>query len=87
MTRQPGTPATFGAPANNIIHGSEGDDTLRGGMGSDTMTGGAGRDVFDFSRKEERGNPSSGFHSACNSDVIANFTSGDDIIDLAGICR
>ncbi|MGH1558857.1 M10 family metallopeptidase C-terminal domain-containing protein [Caulobacter segnis] len=45
-----------------------------GGLGSDTMTGGAGGDVFDFNDAAEG-----------NWDVITDFVSGVDRIDLSTI--
>lgn len=61
-----------GGRGNDEIHGNAGDDTIVGGRGDDTMTGGADDDVFKFS-VWERG-----------EDVVTDFTSGEDVIAIAG---
>lgn len=59
---------------NDIFVGSTSADRIIGGLGSDTMTGGAGADVFDFNDVVEG-----------NWDVITDFVSGADRIDLSTI--
>jgi hypothetical protein len=54
--------------------GSDGDDTIAGGASGDSLTGGAGVDTFVFATG------GSG-QTAATADVIADFTSGTDIID------
>jgi VCBS repeat-containing protein len=54
----------------NIIVGSESDDILTGLGGDDTLTGGLGADTFFF-------NPEGG------NDIITDFGTGDDVIDLS----
>ena len=56
----------------DILDGGLGNDVLLGGIGNDILTGGDGDDVFIFSRGDQR-------------DVITDFVSGDDSIDLNGI--
>jgi Ca2+-binding RTX toxin-like protein len=73
---------------NDTIKGGTGDDTLRGGDGNDTnfggtsfdtMNGGLGQDTFVFESNSEIGTV------AGARDVIDDFVSGEDIIDLAGV--
>ncbi|MET3666561.1 cadherin domain-containing protein [Caulobacter sp. 1776] len=59
---------------DDIFVGSASADRIVGGLGSDTMTGGAGADVFDFNDATEG-----------NWDVITDFVSGVDRIDLSTI--
>jgi Ca2+-binding RTX toxin-like protein len=60
----------LGTVANDIIVGSESDDILMGMEGNDILTGGLGADTFVF-------NPEGG------DDIITDFSSGDDVIDLS----
>ncbi|MBZ0127590.1 MAG: hypothetical protein K8F59_00595 [Rhodobacteraceae bacterium] len=87
----------FGNVGNDTLNGDGGDDTLNGGDGNDTLdggsqsdiliggagadslTGGAGGDVFRFFNASEIGTNSG------NRDVITDFQSGLDLIDLSGI--
>jgi len=62
---------------DDILLGGDGDDLLVGGWGVDAMTGGAGADLFRFSLFD------SGTGAA--ADRIADFTSGEDRIDLSGV--
>jgi Ca2+-binding RTX toxin-like protein len=64
----------FGA---DTLEGRGGDDELNGGAGVDVMTGGAGADCFRFFDGE------SGTGTA--ADRIEDFSSGQDVIDLAAI--
>jgi Ca2+-binding RTX toxin-like protein len=68
-----------GDAGTNALSGGAGNDRLTGGLGHDTLTGGAGNDVFDFNALNE--SPV----GAGNRDVITDFQSGLDHIDLAGI--
>lgn len=62
----------------DTLHGGSGSDTLIGGGGKDTMTGGAGHDTFIFNTaSDSRGN--------VTADVITDFTSGTDTLDLTAI--
>jgi Ca2+-binding RTX toxin-like protein len=69
---------TGDAGANALIGGG-GSDVLTGGLGRDTLTGGADRDVFDFNALNETP------VGAGARDVITDFQSGLDDIDLTGI--
>lgn len=53
----------------NGITGTDGDDILIGRDGGDTLTGGEGADIFIFDRP-----------SAAGSDVLTDFTSGEDVL-------
>lgn len=75
------------AVALNVITGTAGDDRLTGqdgadlmygGMGRDVLTGGFGADVFVFQSTSESG-------VGRVRDVITDFESGIDLIDLSGI--
>jgi len=52
---------------------------LTGGLGRDTLTGGVGNDVFDYNALADS------TVGAGNRDVIADFQSGLDEIDVTGI--
>lgn len=58
---------------NDILSGGNGNDTLVGGLGIDNLTGGAGNDVFKFQFSTDGG------------DIISDFTTSLDKIDLSGI--
>ncbi len=64
----------------NALKGNDGADTLVGGLGRDVLTGGNGADVFKFNSIKE----SAGLTVKTN-DVIMDFVSGTDKIDLSGI--
>jgi Ca2+-binding RTX toxin-like protein len=57
----------------SVLVGGAGADTLNASMGGDTLTGGAGNDVFVFAKE-----PWSPVH-------IADFTHGEDVLDLRGL--
>lgn len=59
-----------GLAGNDVLRGGGGDDTLIGGAGADTLTGGAGADLFVATH-------------AFSTDVITDFESGVDQIDLS----
>lgn len=61
-----------GEAGNDVLNGGAGNDTLTGGAGADTLNGGAGNDNFKFASTAELG------------DVIQDFVSGTDKIDLTG---
>jgi len=59
---------------DDIFVGSTGADRIIGNVGADTMTGGAGADIFDYNTSTEGA-----------WDVITDFVSGVDKIDLSTI--
>jgi Ca2+-binding RTX toxin-like protein len=69
----------FGLDGNDTLGGGDGADTLTGGLGKDTQTGGLDADIFDFNLKTESKK------GATNYDVIMDFDTVLDHIDLAGI--
>jgi Ca2+-binding RTX toxin-like protein len=64
-----------GGAGNDRLSGNGGDDVLIGGAGADTLTGGAGADTFRFTALADSSVGS-------GRDVITDFTSGVDRIDL-----
>ena len=60
----------WGGDGNDFLDGNAGDDELRGGAGDDDLWGGAGDDVFRFNFDH-------------GDDIIADFTDGEDLIDLS----
>lgn len=83
-----GSDTIYGGTGNDKLQGGVGNDTLYGEAGSDVLTGGAGsdrlyggadtvRDVFDFNLVTES--------TSASRDLIYDFKSGTDRIDLAGI--
>lgn len=70
-----GTDFMYGGDGSDRLYGSSGKDQLTGGTGQDWLTGGNGADVFIYTQAADAGRPES-------SDVIMDFKSGDDHIDL-----
>lgn len=70
--------ALTGNDAANTLTGLAGNDTLSGGAGTDTLTGGADNDTFAFAAYADLG-------LGASADVIADFTAGADLIDLAAL--
>lgn len=82
-----GNDSIGGGAGRDHLHGGSGVDWLLGGAGNDTLTGGAGKDrmiggdgsdsfVFTSAGDATRGN---------TLDMIVDFTSGEDVIDLAAL--
>ncbi len=85
-----GADSLSGNAVANVLIGNGGADTLRGGSGADILTGGAGRDllyggggadrdVFVFSATTETA------AGTATRDLVYNFVSGQDDLDLRGI--
>jgi Ca2+-binding RTX toxin-like protein len=74
----------YGGTGNDTLDGGDGADTLNGGLGDDTLTGGAGNDIFKFASLAEIGDGyyDNGYY---DYETIADFVSGADKIDLAGV--
>lgn len=73
-----GADTLLGGTGNDALRGDGGNDILNGGAGADRMTGGAGSDRFVFAAMED-------FGSLALGDVIADFQSGQDRLDLSAI--
>jgi hypothetical protein len=71
------TIAGFGG--NDVLHGGDDGDALWGGAGRDVLSGGAGADFFQFAKPSESG------VGVSRRDVIADFESYIDLIDLRAI--
>jgi Ca2+-binding RTX toxin-like protein len=69
----------LGKAGNDVLRGDAGNDTLIGGLGADTLIGGAGNDIFQFSTLRDS------TPGTLNHDVIEDFTSGADKLDLSPI--
>ncbi len=67
-----GNDILIGDSGNDTLDGGSGNDTFDGGDGNDTLTGGTGNDTFQFSKLLGQN----------NIDVIADFQSGSDKIEL-----
>jgi len=59
----------FAGDGDDLVDGGDGDDLIAGEAGNDTMAGGDGNDTFLLSNDE-------------GSDVITDFTPGEDILDM-----
>jgi Ca2+-binding RTX toxin-like protein len=68
-----------GAVGNDSLSGAADNDTVTGGLGADSMAGGTGNDRFVFVRQADGGK------TVATSDLITDFTRGQDVIDLFGI--
>ena len=66
-----GNDRLFGGDGTDMMSGGEGDDVLNGGGGYDRLFGGAGSDRFVFEGR-------------FGDDVVTDFTSGEDVLDLRG---
>jgi Ca2+-binding RTX toxin-like protein len=69
----------YGDSGNDQLDGGEGNDQLFGGAGQDVMIGGLGADTFVFKAVSESSKSSS------TRDVIRDFQSGIDRLDLSAI--
>jgi len=70
-----------GSDGNDLLLGGSGNDVLRPGSGADTMTGGPGADTFVFAYNTVSIDSPD---LAGGRDVITDFRSGTDVIDLRG---
>ena len=66
-----------GNDVDNVLTGLGGDDVLIGGLGNDTLIGGEGAD-------ELSGGAGADLFVIEGNDIITDFTSGEDSIDLSG---
>lgn len=73
-----GNDSLRGDAGDDNLSGGAGNDTLTGGSGADRLTGGTGADRFVFATRSET-------VSGSHHDVVTDFTSGLDRIDLGAI--
>jgi Ca2+-binding RTX toxin-like protein len=79
-----GNDTIWGEDGSDVIDGGAGNDRIYGGGGLDRLTGGAGNDTFFFSAVLD--SPTGASRSdgvKLGSDVITDFTPGQDKIDLS----
>jgi Ca2+-binding RTX toxin-like protein len=67
----------FGSGGNDVITGGDGADLIVGGGGQDSLTGGAGADTFRYGSGSDS--------PAGATDLIADFLTGSDKVDLSRI--
>jgi Ca2+-binding RTX toxin-like protein len=77
LTARAGGDTLVGGPGADHLIGGAGNDTLIGGAGKDTLTGGGGHDTFVFTALSNT--------TVAAPDVITDFVSGQDRIDLSAI--
>jgi Ca2+-binding RTX toxin-like protein len=77
ITGAAGNDTLFGSGGDDTLNGMAGVDALNGGAGADTLNGGAGNDRFVLERASDSGT------TAALRDLIADFTRGQDRIDLS----
>jgi serralysin len=69
----------------NVLQGGGGNDILQGGLGGDRSEGGAGADIFVFGTGDSRDHGFRSDGAKWRPDVLADFASGTDRIDLSAI--
>lgn len=74
-----------GGAANETFVGSSGDDDISGGAGNDILTGGAGGDALSGGAGNDVFVIANGDSLFANPDVIADFQTGLDDIDLPSL--
>lgn len=72
-----------GGAGDDTLNGGAGNDIITGGLGGDTLTGGAGDDVFVYTAFADSAISSTGTDSTV--DVITDFNTGNDTIDLSAL--
>jgi serralysin len=79
-----GNDSLTGNDVGNVLAGGAGNDTLRGGDGNDRLQGGAGADIFVFGAPgDSRDYVARSDGKKLLPDMLADFTSGTDKIDLS----
>ncbi len=75
-----------GSTGVDTITGGSGNDTITGGLGADMMTGGSGADRFVINTSQSLGTLGGSGNSGTITgyDVITDFTTGSDTLDLQG---
>jgi Ca2+-binding RTX toxin-like protein len=72
-----GNDTLFGGQGADTLNGGDGSDILQGGLLSDRLAGGAGADIFRYVLVADS--------TAAAADVITDFQSGTDKIDLTAV--
>jgi Ca2+-binding RTX toxin-like protein len=79
----------IGSVAANVLQGGDGDDVLLGLGGADTLVGNSGRDVIDAGADRDADIvvilATSDSPVGVRRDVVKNFTSGMDVLDLSNV--
>lgn len=75
-----GDDSVSGGDGDDRVNGNDGDDVLSGGAGNDTLVGGDGDDVLTG----DAGNDTFVINIDGSTDIIADFTSGEDVIRIFG---
>lgn len=68
-----------GGAGNDVLTGNDADNRLKGGRGADKLRGGGGADIFVYDKASES--------TPQNPDLIEDFTSGTDKVDVSGALR
>lgn len=82
----------YGEEGNDVLLGSEGEDSLYGGEGQDRLVGGGGADLLSGGQGDDLLSGGFGadlfiFGTGFGDDVIADFETGLDRIDLSGFAH
>lgn len=86
ITGSAGADFIAGGRGNDVLIGGGGDDWLEGDAGADRLTGGTGADRFVFMLAgDSRDEPARSGGKTAVPDIITDFASGQDRIDLAEI--
>ncbi|WP_165390208.1 calcium-binding protein [Thalassococcus sp. S3] len=82
-----GNDEIFGGGQDDTINGGAGDDLIRGGSGNDMIDGGTGRDTLFGGEGSDVFIYTSANQSTPDNqaDIIADFTRGEDLIDITGM--
>jgi Ca2+-binding RTX toxin-like protein len=78
-----GNDSLNGGDGADTLDAGDGADTLAGGLGGDYLVGGEGADMFKYTAVKESQNVI--INGVSQMDVIADFTQGQDKIDLSAI--
>jgi Ca2+-binding RTX toxin-like protein len=73
-----GIEGALGSNAADTFKGDKLNNEFQGKTGKDTMTGGGGRDTWDFNAVADS-------PAGATRDLVIDFVSGEDVIDLAGV--